>query len=75
MYAMSCTRPKVSYDLSMMSRYQYIPRENHWTVVNNILNYLRNTKDMFLVFNGKDELKVSGYSDACFQTDRDDSCP
>ncbi|KAJ9566156.1 hypothetical protein OSB04_002122 [Centaurea solstitialis] len=39
----------------------------------NILKYLRRTKDMFLVFGGsEDEISVTGYSDASFQTDRDD---
>ena len=28
---------------------------------------------MFLVFGGKDELRVTCYTDASFQTDRDDS--
>src|SRR5690606_30287585 len=37
-----------------------------------ILKYLRNTKDKFLVYGGNDELVVSGYTDANFQTDKDD---
>ena len=73
MYAMICTRPDVSYALSMVSRYQENPGPSHWTAVKNILKYLRNTKDMLLVYGGEQELKVRGYSDASFQTDRDDS--
>ena len=60
--------------LSMVSRYQKDPGESHWIAVKNILKYLRNTKDRFLVHGGKDELRVSGYSDASFGTDRDNSC-
>ena len=33
MYAMICTRPNVSYHLSMMSRYQADPGESHWVAV------------------------------------------
>ncbi|KAI3764505.1 hypothetical protein L2E82_14514 [Cichorium intybus] len=74
MYAMLCTRPDVSCALSMTSRYQQNPGEAHWTAVKNILKYLRRTKDMFLVYGGLEEsLKVKGYTDASFQTDRDDS--
>ncbi|KAJ9551584.1 hypothetical protein OSB04_015629 [Centaurea solstitialis] len=73
MYAMTCTRPDVSFALSMLSRYQGNPGESHWTAVKNILKYLRRTKDVFLVYGGKDELRVTGYTDASFQTDRDDS--
>ncbi|GJX37966.1 hypothetical protein Tco_0251269 [Tanacetum coccineum] len=46
----------------------------HWTTVKNILKYIRNTKDMFLVYGGdlKRELKVSCYTDAGYLTDADD---
>ncbi|XP_074297361.1 secreted RxLR effector protein 161-like [Silene latifolia] len=40
--------------------------------VKNILKYLRRTKDSLLVFGGDSELRVRGYTDASFQTDRDD---
>ncbi|KAJ9556962.1 hypothetical protein OSB04_011576 [Centaurea solstitialis] len=73
MYAMLCTRPDVAYSVSVTSRYQQNPGEPHWVAVKNILKYLRITKDMFLVFGGsEDEISVTGYSDASFQTDRDD---
>ncbi|GKB95736.1 hypothetical protein Tco_0981873 [Tanacetum coccineum] len=40
-----------------------------------ILKYLRNTKDMFLVYGGNPEaeLRVDYYCDAGFETDRDDT--
>ncbi|KAK9043585.1 hypothetical protein V6N11_071921 [Hibiscus sabdariffa] len=49
MYAMICTRPDLSYALSMTSRYQANPGE------------------------GEEELGIKGYTDASFQTDKDDS--
>ncbi|GJR52513.1 hypothetical protein Tco_1403034 [Tanacetum coccineum] len=44
------------------------------TAVKNILKYLRNTKDMFLVYGGNPEaeLQVDCYCDAGFKTDIDD---
>ncbi|KAJ9547335.1 hypothetical protein OSB04_019878 [Centaurea solstitialis] len=73
MYAMLCTRPDVAYSVSVTSRYQQNPGEPHWVAVKNILKYLRRTKEMFLVFGrSEDEISVTGYSDASFQTDRDD---
>ena len=73
MYAMLCTRPDVSYALSTTSKYQSDLGESHWTVVKNILKYLRRTKDAFLLYGGKeDELVVNGYTDTSFQTDKDD---
>ena len=73
MYAMICTRPGVSYALSVVSRYQADPAEIHWTAAKNTLKYLRRTKDMFLVYGGEDELSVKGYMDASWNTDLDDS--
>ena len=73
MYAMIFTRPDVSYALSVASRYQADPGESHWTLVKNILKYLRRTKDVFLIYGGEEELVVNGYTDASFQTDTDDS--
>jgi hypothetical protein len=73
MYAMICTCPDVSDALCAMSRHQSNYGEAHWTIVKNILKYLRRTKEVFLVFGGEEELVVKGYNDASFQTDADDS--
>jgi hypothetical protein len=70
---MICTRPDVSDALCAMSRHQSNYGEAHWTIVKNILKYLRRTKEVFLVFGGEEELVVKGYNDASFQTDADDS--
>ncbi|GKF97129.1 hypothetical protein Tco_0292950, partial [Tanacetum coccineum] len=45
------------------------------TAVKTILKYLRNTKDMLLVYGGNPEaeLRVECYCDAGFETDRDDT--
>ncbi|GJV65169.1 zinc finger, CCHC-type containing protein [Tanacetum coccineum] len=50
------------------------PGELHLTTVKNILKYLRNTKDMFLVYGGdiKLELRVSCYTEAGYLTDTND---
>jgi hypothetical protein len=73
MYAMLCMHPDASYALSAMSRYQSNYGEAHWTIVKNILKYLRGTKETFLVFRVEEELDVKGYNDAIFQTDADNS--
>ena len=72
MYAMICTRPYVSYALSICSKYQSNPGMIHWAAVKNILMYLKRTKDLFLVYGGDEELVVKGYTDASFMTDPDD---
>ena len=73
MYAMLCTRPDVSYGLSITSRYQANPGMKHWQVVKMILKYLKRTKELFLVYGGCTELSICGYSDVSFQSNKDDS--
>jgi hypothetical protein len=43
-------RAHVFYALCAMSRYQSYYGEAHWTIVKNILEYLRRTKDAIIVF-------------------------
>ncbi|GJR36954.1 retrotransposon protein, putative, ty1-copia subclass [Tanacetum coccineum] len=75
MYAVRCTRPDVAFAQNITSRFQQNSGEAHWTAVKNILKYLRNTKDTFLVYGGNPEaeLRVNCYCDAGFETDRDDT--
>ncbi|GJY00614.1 hypothetical protein Tco_0357632 [Tanacetum coccineum] len=75
MYAVRCIRPDVAFVQNLCSCFQQNPSEIHWTAVKTILKYLRNTKDMVLVYGKKPEaeLKISCYADASFQTDRDDT--
>ncbi|GJS66434.1 retrotransposon protein, putative, ty1-copia subclass [Tanacetum coccineum] len=74
MYAVRCTRPDVAFAQNITSRFQQNPGEEHWTAVKNILKYLRDTKDTFLVYGGnmERELRVSCYTDAGYLTDADD---
>ncbi|GJV99736.1 ribonuclease H-like domain-containing protein [Tanacetum coccineum] len=74
MYDVRCIHPDVAFAQNITSRFQHNPGELYWTTVKNILKYLRNTKDMFLVYEGdtKQELRVSCYIDAGYLTDADD---
>ncbi|GJW70116.1 hypothetical protein Tco_0127033 [Tanacetum coccineum] len=74
MYAVRCTRPDVAFAQNLVSRYQQNPGKLHWVVVKHILKYLRNTKDMFLVYGGipDTELDVTGFCDAS-GCDKDDT--
>nr|GEU82100.1 retrotransposon protein, putative, Ty1-copia subclass [Tanacetum cinerariifolium] len=74
MYAMRCTRPDVAFVQNITSRFQQNPGDINWTTVKNILKYLRNTKDIFLVYEDdpKREIRVSCYTDAGYLTAADD---
>ncbi|GKG16673.1 hypothetical protein Tco_0361630, partial [Tanacetum coccineum] len=74
MYAVRCTRLDIAFAQNKTSWFQQNLGDAHWTAVMNILKYLRNTKDMFLVYGGdmKRELKVSCYTNVGYLTDADD---
>lgn len=55
---MICTRPDISYVVSITSRYQSNSRLEHWTTVKNVLKYLKGTKNIFLVYGGDLDLRV-----------------
>jgi hypothetical protein len=71
MYAMICTHPDIFYALSATSMYQSNYGDAHWSIVKNMIKYLRRSKEAFLVFGGEEELIVKCYNDATFQTDAD----
>ncbi|GJV09916.1 hypothetical protein Tco_1351457 [Tanacetum coccineum] len=54
--------------------YASVVGEPHWTAVKTNLKYLRNIKDMILVYDGNSEaeLRVDYYCKAGFETNRDD---
>ncbi|KAK1648776.1 hypothetical protein QYE76_066581 [Lolium multiflorum] len=67
------TRPDIAHVVSLTSKYQSDPGLEHWTTVKNIMKYLKRTKDMFLYYGGDQELVVTSYTDASWNTDPDDS--
>nr|GEV69274.1 retrovirus-related Pol polyprotein from transposon TNT 1-94 [Tanacetum cinerariifolium] len=75
MYAVRGIRPNVAFAQNLCCRFQQKPSEIYWTAVKTILKYLKNTKDMVLMYGAKPEveLKVSCYADASFRTDKDDT--
>nr|GFB25171.1 retrotransposon protein, putative, Ty1-copia subclass [Tanacetum cinerariifolium] len=75
MYAVRCTRPDVAFAQNLVSRYQQNPGKLHLVAVKHILKYLRNTRDMFLMYAGKPntELDVTSFCDTSWQCDKRDT--
>ncbi|CAM0870358.1 unnamed protein product [Alopecurus aequalis] len=70
MYAMVCSRPDLSYAMSLVSRYMANPGKEHWKVVQWIFRYLRGTSNACLNF-GKTGEGLKGYVDSDFAADLD----
>lgn len=72
MYAMMCTRPDISYVVSITSRYQSNPGSKHWGAVKTVLKYLKRTKEVVLVYGGTSDIQLEAYTDLDFQFNLDD---
>jgi transposase InsO family protein len=70
MYAMVCSRPDLSYAMSLVSRYMANPGKEHWKAVQWIFRYLRGTSNACLKF-GKVDEGLKGYVDSDFAADLD----
>jgi hypothetical protein len=70
MYAMVCSRPDLSYAMSLVSRYLADPGKEHWRAVQWIFRYLRGTSKACLKF-GKTGEGLVGYVDSDFAADLD----
>ena len=71
MYAMMCTCPGICYAVCLISRFQSNPGQKHWMAVKRILRYLKGTSDYMLCYQGKNDLRLIGYSDADWGGDVD----
>jgi hypothetical protein len=72
MYLMVCTRPDISFAVSVLSRFMAQPREKHWRCVIQLLKYLNSTQDLALTYPSGGEIKLTGYSDSDHAGDTDD---
>ncbi|KAK9054827.1 hypothetical protein SSX86_025906 [Deinandra increscens subsp. villosa] len=73
MYLMVCTRPDISYGVSVVSRYLANPGKVHWNGVKWLLRYVAGTREVGLIFDGncfKDKA-VFGYVDSDYAKDLD----
>lgn len=73
MYAMVCTRPDLSYVVSVVSRYMHNPGKDHWEAVKWILRYVKGTAGKGLVFDRAKTTtgNVVGFVDSDYAEDLD----
>ncbi|KAL0288401.1 UNVERIFIED_CONTAM: hypothetical protein Scaly_2731400 [Sesamum calycinum] len=65
-------RHDIAYALRVTSKHQACAADVHWTTVKTILKCLRRTKDVLLVYDGR-EFILEGFSNSNFQSDDDDA--
>ncbi|KAL4196346.1 hypothetical protein AMTRI_Chr04g245730 [Amborella trichopoda] len=73
MYAMTGTRPDLSFFISLVSRFQSNLEDEHWKAVKRILRYLKGTMNNTLTYKGETKIAIERYSDASYRADPDDA--
>ncbi|KAL6342466.1 hypothetical protein AAG906_011156 [Vitis piasezkii] len=66
MYTMVCSRPDLTYAISMISRYMSCPRKPHWQAIKWLFQYLACSRSLGLVYGGNSRLgtELQGFVDA-----------
>lgn len=65
-YASICTRPDISYAVSILCKHLKHPAQNHWQAAKRVLRYLKGTKSYGLTYDKSptDDNILIGYCDA-----------
>ncbi len=64
-YAMTCTRPDISWIVTKLAQFAQRPTIDHWTALKHVFRYLKGTLDYKLCFQKcENDLKLTGFSDA-----------
>nr|GEU39694.1 zinc finger, CCHC-type [Tanacetum cinerariifolium] len=72
MYAMTCTRPDIAFDVGKLNRYTSNPGTQHWQAIQKVLKYLKKTMNYRLVYFGY-PLVLEGYTDARWISNTEDN--
>ena len=72
MFAACVSRPDIAYAVNMISKYLSCYSNEHWLAAKRILRYVKETVDYGILYDGSNELPLTGYSDSDFAGDRDD---
>ncbi|GJT75030.1 zinc finger, CCHC-type containing protein [Tanacetum coccineum] len=72
MYAMTCTRPDISFVVGKMSRYISNPSTQHWQAIQRVLNYLKKTMDYSLTYTSYPSV-LEGYTYASWISNTKDN--
>lgn len=65
-YTQVCTRLDIAYVVSVLSRFQSNPVQEHWKAAKKVIRYLKKTESYMLTFQRSNHHEVVGYSDFDF---------
>ena len=63
-YLMSCTRPDLSFVVTMLSQFMSKPTSGHMIIAKHVLRYLKGTMHFKLTFSYSEDISIDGYCDS-----------
>eukprot|EP00253_Pinus_taeda_P033219 PITA_33219 len=68
---LTTTRPDISFNVGILSRFMQKPCEGHWSAGKRVLKYLKGTQDFGIKYTQVDDFSLIGYSDSNFDGDKE----
>ena len=69
------SRPDICFAVYNLAQFVLNPGKAHWCALKHLLRFLKGTESLSLVYNRSENLKLLGFSDSDWATDKDDRLP
>ncbi|KAD6454531.1 hypothetical protein E3N88_09237 [Mikania micrantha] len=60
------TRPDLSYSIGLLGRFMQEPKEHHLKAIQQVLRYIKGTKDFGITYKRNGSCEITGYSDSSY---------
>ena len=71
-YAMTCTRPDLSWAVTRLSQHLSCPVAGDWAILKQVLRYVKGTLQHKLHFTKAEQMKLEGFSDSDWAANEED---
>ena len=66
------TKPDITFAVGILSRFMHKLKETHWLAAMRVLAYIKSCPGKGLVYRKHGHVRISGYSDSGYTSDRGD---
>ena len=67
-YFLQCTHPDITYAIGKLSQFLENPNETHWVAFKRVVQYLKGTQDLGIVYQKSQKTELIGYVDSSWAT-------
>jgi hypothetical protein len=70
MYLYLVSRPDIGYSICTLSKFLEKPTKEHWNYALRILRYIKDTKELGLIYTKNENFKMTGFADSDWASDK-----